>query len=274
MEKEPSKSSYFSDYLKPSQIILDLDAKDKKEVLEELLELLKKQKLIKNKKPILTRIIDRERLESTGIGHHVALPHARFNTGVKDIAVVVGRLKKGIDFDAIDKKKVKLIILIVWNPAIPGLFNHLFAGLAQFLSSDKFRKRLFTAGTPDELYKILSEIELHLPPIEDKIIHRGRLLWKLQEIELKKKKAKKQELEELKQQAELIRAELDKALLDRFDRLMDRYGFAVAEVKDGTCMGCYINIATGMSSAIEGSNDIYVCENCGKFLVSAEREEK
>ena len=79
---------------------------------------------------------------------------------------------------------------------------------------------------------------------------------------------------ELKQQAELIRAELDKSLLDRFDRLMDRYGFAVAEVKDGTCMGCYINIATGMSSAIEGSNDIYVCENCGKFLVSVEREEK
>ncbi len=274
MERDKSKSSYFSDYLKPSQIILDLEVNDKKEVFEELLDLLKKQKLIKNKKPILTRIIDRERLESTGIGHHVALPHARFNTGVKDIAVVVGRLKNGIDFDAIDKKKVKLIILIVWNPAIPGLFNHLFAGLAQFLSSDKFRKRLFTAETPDELYKILSEIELHLPPLEDKIIHRGRLLWKLQEIELKKKKAKKQELKELEQQAELIRAELDKALLDRFDRLMDRYGFAVAEVKDGTCMGCYINIATGMSSAIEGSNDIYVCENCGKFLVSAEREEK
>jgi len=274
MELDKSKGSYFSDYLKPSQIILDLEAKDKKEALEELLELLKREKLIKNKKPILTRIIDRERLESTGIGHQVALPHARFNTGGKDIAVVVGRLKKGIEFDAIDKKKVRFIILIVWNPAIPGLFNHLFAGLAKFLSNDKFRKRLFNAESSDEVYKILSEIELHLPPVEDKIIHRGRLLWKLQDIELKKKKAKKQELKELKRQAELIRSELDKALLDRFDKLMDRYGFAVAEVKDGTCMGCYINIATGMSSAIQGSNDIYVCENCGKFLVSADREEK
>jgi len=24
-----------------------------------------------------------------------------------------------------------------------------------------------------------------------------------------------------------------------------------------------------MSAAIEGSNDIYICENCGKFLVAA-----
>ncbi len=273
METEKTKHPHFSDYLKPSQIIFDLEAKDKKEALEELLDLLEKQSLIKNKKPVLTRIIDREELESTGIGHQIALPHARFNTGVEDIAVVVGKLKKGVDFNAIDNEKVKLIILIVWNPAIPGLFNHLFAGLAKFLLNEKFRRRLFTAESPEEMYKILSEIKLHLPPIEDKIIHRGRLLWKLQEIELKKKKAKKKELGELEKQAELIRAELDKSLLDRFDKLMERYGFAVAEVIDGTCMGCYINIATGMSSAIEGSNDIYICENCGKFLVSAERKE-
>ena len=274
MEIKKSKRSHFSDYFKPSQILLDLEVQDKIEALEELLEVLKKQKLIKNKKPILTRIVDRERLESTGIGHQIALPHARFNTGIEDIAVVVARLKDGIDFDAIDKKKVRFVILIVWNPTIPGLFNHLFAGLAKFLSSDKFRKRLFTAESAEELYKILSEIELRLPPTEDKIMNRGRLLWKLQEIELRKKKAKNQELKELQHQAELIRAELDKDLLDRFDKLMKRYGFAVAEVKDGTCMGCYINIATGISSAIEGSNDIYVCENCGKFLVSAKDEEK
>jgi predicted nucleic acid-binding Zn-ribbon protein len=29
-----------------------------------------------------------------------------------------------------------------------------------------------------------------------------------------------------------------------------------------------------MSSAIEGSNDIYVCENCGKYLVAAKKKKK
>jgi mannitol/fructose-specific phosphotransferase system IIA component (Ntr-type) len=264
------KGSRFSDFLKPSQVVYELKAKDKIQALEELLDVLLKQKLIKNKKPILTRIIDRERLESTAIGHGVALPHARVNTG-HDIAMVVGRSHAGIDFDSVDKKKVHIIILIVWNPSIPGLFNHLFAGLAQFLRKSGFRKRLFDAKNKTELYKVISEIELSLPVQEDKIISRASLLWKLQEIEIQKRKASRAKKAELQKAADIIRQELDSALLDRFDKLMERYGFAVAEVEGGACLGCFINVATGMGSAIEGSNDIYVCENCGKFLISKKK---
>jgi len=266
------KSSYLSDFLKPSQILFNLKAKDKIAALEELLDVLIRQKLIKNKKLILTRIIDRERLDSTAIGHHVALPHARVNTG-GDITVAVGKSKEGIDFDSVDKKKVHLIILVVWNPTLPGLFNHLFAGLAQFLRRSGFRQRMLGAKNQSELYKVLSEVELRLPQ-EDRIINRASLLKKLQDIEIKKKKVTKKQQKELEEKASLIRGELDAALVARFDRLMERYGFAVAEVDGGVCQGCNINVATGMSSAIEGSNDIYVCENCGKFLVASKRKRK
>jgi mannitol/fructose-specific phosphotransferase system IIA component (Ntr-type) len=272
MDMEVSKASHFSDILSSTQIIYDLKSSTKIQALEELLTLLEKKNLIKNKEPILTRIIDREQLDSTAIGHGVALPHARVNSG-GDMTVVVGRSNKGIDFDAIDNKKVHIIILVVWNPSIPGLFNHLFAGLAQFLSKDEFRKRLFNAANRAELYKILSEIVLHFPKQEDKIINRASLLHKLQKVEQQKKKSRKEKLKELKRQSALIREELDVDLLDRYDRLMERYGFAVAELEDGTCQGCYINVATGMSSAIEGSNDIYVCENCGKFLIAQKKKE-
>ena len=264
------KGSYFSDFLKPSQVVYNLKAQDKIQAIEELLDVLLKQKLIANKKPILTRIIDRERLESTAIGHGVALPHARVDTG-HDIAIVVGKSAEGIDFDSIDDKKVHIIILIVWNPSIPGLFNHLFAGLAQFLRNPGYRKRLFEAKNKTALFNVISEIELRLPVQDDKIMSRASLLWKLQEIEIQKKKATKAKKIELQKKADLIRQELDAELLDRFDRLMGRYGFAVAEVGDGVCLGCFINVATGMGSAIEGSNDIYVCENCGKFLISKKK---
>jgi mannitol/fructose-specific phosphotransferase system IIA component (Ntr-type) len=270
MERMELQGSRFSEFLKPSQVVYNLKAKDKIQAIEELLDVLLKQKLIKNKKPILTRIVDRERLESTAIGHGVALPHARLDTG-QDIAVVVGRSKQGIDFDSLDNKRVHIIILIVWNPSIPGLFNHLFAGLAQFLHKPGFRKRLFEAKNKSELYRVISEIELSLPIQDDRIISRASLLWKLQELEMKMKKAPKAKQKELKRKSEIIRQELDGTLLDRFDRLMERYGFAVAEVEEGVCMGCFINVATGMGSAIEGSNDIYVCENCGKFLISKKK---
>lgn len=268
---DKSKVNHFSDFLKPTQVVFDLKAKTKIQALEELLDILYRKKMIKNKKPILTRIIDRERLDPTAIGHGVALPHARMNTG-GDIAVVVGRSAKGIDFDAVDAKKVHIIILVVWNPTIPGLFNHLFAGLAQFLSKEGFRRRLFNAKNRTELYKALSEIELRLPQQEDRIMSRASLLLKLQRIEQQKSKAPKEKVKELKKQATFIREELDSALLARFDRLMERYGFAVAELEDGACQGCFINVATGMSSAIEGSNDIFVCENCGKFLIAKKKK--
>ncbi len=264
--------SYFSDYLKPSQIIYDLQAKDKVQAIEALLDVLAKQKLIRNKKLILTRLIDRESLDSTALGQGIAVPHARVNTG-GEIAVAVGRSEKGIDFGAADKKKVQLIILIVWNPTLPGLFNHLFAGLAQFLRKSEFRQRAFEAKDKNDLFSILSEIELSLPQ-EDEIISRASLLKNLQEVEMKKRRAPKSQLKTLQAQANYIREELDQALLTRFDKLMDRYGFAVAEVDDGACQGCNINVSTQMSSAIEGSNDIYVCENCGKYLVAAKKKNR
>jgi len=264
------KHSFFCEYLQLDQVIYNLKATDKIQALEELLDVLVKLGDIKNKKPVLTRIIDRERLVTTAIGHGIALPHARLDTG-GDIAVVVGRSKAGIDFEAVDGKKVHLIILIVWNPSIPGLFNHLFAGLAQFLIKPAYRERIFNATTRKELHKILCEIELTLILPADKIISRAGLLWKLQKIEMQIRKADKAKKKELQKHAHLIRDELDGALLDRFDKLMERYGFAVVEVDDGACQGCFINVATGMRSAIEGSDDIYICENCGKYLVSRKK---
>jgi len=264
--------TYFSDYLKPAQIIHDLKAKDKVRAVEELLDILAKQNLIKNKKLILTRLIDRENLESTALGEGIAVPHARVDTS-GEIAIAVGRSEKGLEFDAHDKKKVHLIILIIWNPSLPGLFNHLFAGLAHFLRRADFRQRAFEAKDKGELFDTLSEIELRLPH-EDKIISRASLLKKLQEIEMKKVRTPKAQLKTLHAQAGLIREELDHALLTRFDKLMERYGFAVAEVEEGVCQGCNINLSTQMSSAIEDSNDIYVCENCGKYVVAAKKKKK
>lgn len=265
------KSHYFSDYLKPSQVIYDLKATTKIEAFEELLDVLLKNKLIQNKQLILTRLIDRERLESTVLAEHIAVPHARVDTGNR-IAVAVGRSSKGIVYDS-QEKKVHLIILIVWNPVIPGLFNHLFAGLARYLREPEFRNKIFNARDRNEFYQALSEIVISLPK-DDRLISRASLLKKLQDIEIKKRRATGHQLKELEKKASLIREELDHATLTRFDRLMERYGYAVAEVENGVCQSCNINVATVMSSAIEGSNDIYICENCGKFLVASSKPAK
>ena len=271
-KKDLLSISHFSDYFKVGHLVFELKAKEKVQAVEELVDVLAKQKLIKNKKMILTRLIDRETLESTALGDGIAVPHARVDAD-GEIVIAVGRSAEGIDFSAADKKKVHLIIVIIWNPTLPGLFNHLFAGLAHFLRDPNFRRRIFEAKDKNELWETLSEIELRLPQ-EDKIVSRAGLLRKLQEIEKKKKRATKAQIPTLMAQSNLLREELDEALLTRFEKLMARYGFAVAEVEDGVCQGCNISVSTEMSSAIEGSNDIYICENCGKYLVAASPKKK
>jgi len=266
------RETSFGEFLKPNQIIFDLKSKEKLSAIEELLDSLVKEKLINNKNLTLTRIIDRENLESTALGHGIAVPHARVDTE-KEIAVAVGRSSEGIDFEAPDGLPVNLIILVVWNPTIPGLFNHLFAGLASFLIKPENRERLFRARDKNELYQVLSEIHFSFPR-EDKIINRASLLKKLQDIEIKIRRAPKEKLDELLKHRNLIREELDQSLLARFDLLMDRYGYAVAEVIDGVCQSCNMSVSTQMASAIEESNDIYVCENCGKYLVAQQKKEK
>ncbi|MGB4705255.1 MAG: PTS sugar transporter subunit IIA [Candidatus Saccharicenans sp.] len=264
------RDTNFSEFLKPSQIISDLKSRDRLEAIEELLDSLVRLKLINNKNLTLTRIIDRENLESTALGHGIAVPHARVDTE-SQIAVAVGRSAEGIDFEAPDGQPVHLIILVVWNPTIPGLFNHLFAGLARFLIKPENRARLLNARDKNELYSVLSEIHFSFPR-EDKIINRASLLKKLQDIEIKIRKSPREKLEELVKHRNLIREELDQSLLARFDLLMERYGYAVAEVVEGVCQSCNMSVSTQMASAIEESNDIYVCENCGKYLVAARKE--
>src|SRR4030042_3928004 len=99
------QASFFSEFLKPGHIVYELQARTKVDALDELLELLHKHKHIDNKKLLLTRIIDRERLETTAIGDGIALPHARVNAG-GDLTVAVGRSEKGLDFDAGDRGEV------------------------------------------------------------------------------------------------------------------------------------------------------------------------
>ena len=145
--------SHFCDYLKPAQVVHELKSKDKVQAIEELLDVLAKQKLIANKKVLLTRLIDRENLVSTALGDGIAVPHARVDTG-GEMAIAVGRSAAGLDFEASDKKKVCLIILIIWNPSLPGLFNHLFAGLANFLRKPEYRERIFKAADKNELFTV------------------------------------------------------------------------------------------------------------------------
>jgi nitrogen PTS system EIIA component len=108
-------ASELARYLHPDCYLPDLTSTTKNEVIEELIGPLIATGVLKNSNLVLETLKKRETLGSTGIGKGVAIPHCR-TLAVSKIHIVCGVSKKGIEYDATDKKKVNLFFLILAPP--------------------------------------------------------------------------------------------------------------------------------------------------------------
>jgi nitrogen PTS system EIIA component len=100
-----------SDFLSPSEILLDVVATDKWQLLQDLAHKTASA-LDAPEALILTEILRREELGSTGTGGGVAVPHARI-PGVAKPFGVLARLRQPVEFNAIDEKPVDLVFMLV-----------------------------------------------------------------------------------------------------------------------------------------------------------------
>lgn len=105
------------------------------------------------------RLLDREKLLSTGIGSGIAIPHPRDpETGLRRPAVLVyGRCKDGVDFNALDGKPVKHFFLLACQTIETHL--HLMASLAQMLKQEDFIPRCEAATSTSDILKLIMEKE-------------------------------------------------------------------------------------------------------------------
>ena len=103
---------------------------------------------------LLTAILDRERSGSTGFGKGVAVPHVKTDAIDAPVAAV-GVRPDGLDFNALDHRPVRCVVLLVSPVGEPQqhltamelIFNH--------LQDDSFRELLSTATDPAEARALL-----------------------------------------------------------------------------------------------------------------------
>lgn len=95
-------------------IIEDIEATDKRAVIEELLEVATDRGICpkSRKKSILEALLEREKLGSTGLGHGVAIPHVKVD-GLQGQVTILARSKNGVDFNAVDGESVYIFFLLV-----------------------------------------------------------------------------------------------------------------------------------------------------------------
>jgi PTS system nitrogen regulatory IIA component len=132
--------------LTPDDIRLDLDVSTKEQLLEQVAALLAARHGL-SRTFILESLTAREQLGSTGVGHGVAIPHARMNQCAAAAGVFV-RTRSAIPFDAPDGKPVSVFLgLIVPNKAVERHLQ-ILATAAGMLGDRNFREKLKTCNDP------------------------------------------------------------------------------------------------------------------------------
>ena len=150
-----------SSLLKDSSIELNLEGKNKTEVLGELVELVAKSGKMKNKKALADALNERERLGSTAIGNGVAVPHAKIE-GIKQIFLAFGRSVNGVDFNSLDGGKTHLFFTLISPKEDIGAHLKILAKISHLIK-DRFMVGLFKKATnKKEVLSIISNLEKSL----------------------------------------------------------------------------------------------------------------
>jgi len=144
------------DYVREEWILADLQGTDKQSILKELSGVLVKPCQASSVEELIQVLLEREKLESTGIGEGIAIPHGRFKK-LKNFFISFGRSVKGVDFDSIDRKPSHLFFLVMapLNSAVNNL--KLLGRIVTLLKTASFKKRLMEASTGKELFEIIAE---------------------------------------------------------------------------------------------------------------------
>ncbi len=146
----------FSDFLKEENIICDLPAMGRDEVIAQLVVRLLQKEGGFGKEEAIAAVIERETVSPTVIAPGFALPHTRLDS-VEAPIVAVATSGKGIDFLAEGEEPVNVVILILTPKSDPGAYLRVVAAITKTLGAPRMRQRLAMSTSSAESFQILTE---------------------------------------------------------------------------------------------------------------------
>ncbi|RAK18938.1 PTS system D-fructose-specific IIA component (F1P-forming) (Frc family) /PTS system D-fructose-specific IIB component (F1P-forming) (Frc family) /PTS system D-fructose-specific IIC component (F1P-forming) (Frc family) [Anoxybacillus vitaminiphilus] len=150
-----------TDLLTKDTMILELKAKTKEAVIEELANKLDETGKLYDKEAFKKAIFAREAQSTTGIGEGIAIPHAK-TTAVKIPAVALGRSKEGIDYESLDGKPSHLFFMIAAPEGANNTHLEVLSRLSTLLMNASFRSKIESASTKEEILDVIREKEAEL----------------------------------------------------------------------------------------------------------------
>ncbi|MEY3230038.1 MAG: hypothetical protein RL689_125 [Planctomycetota bacterium] len=135
-----------------------LNATDKKGVIHELVDVLAAAGRVTDPAALKEAVWTREQTRTTGIGHGLAIPHGKC-AGMAGLSMAIGKPAQPMDFEAIDGKPVRLIVLLASPPDRTSDHIQALARISKLMTMDEFRERIYDAASAQEIHDLLSSQE-------------------------------------------------------------------------------------------------------------------
>jgi nitrogen PTS system EIIA component len=149
-----------SDFVVREAINPDLKATTKEAVIREMVENLRAAGYFKDGEldDIVKAIIKREQLGSTGIGHHVAIPHTK-HACVDRLIGTVGISKAGVPFESLDGEPVNVFVMLISPQDQPGQHLRALENVSRNLRDTGFVRALCSATRAEVIWELLTEAD-------------------------------------------------------------------------------------------------------------------
>jgi len=141
--------------LSPQAVLQKLKAANKKKLIAEVASAAASVAGLDQGK-VFETLWEREKLNSTGVGHGVAIPHARLPK-LERIVGLFAHLDSPVDFESIDEVPVDLVFALL-TPADAGA-DHLkaLARVSRLMRNAAVCEKLRAASDKAQLYALLTE---------------------------------------------------------------------------------------------------------------------
>ncbi len=148
---------YLGEILNPNAVKMINSCTSKKRLFHDLGELAEGCYTL-NATKVIDALIDREGLGPTGVGHGIALPHARLDS-VTTVCGMFLRLEKPLNFDSVDRQPVDLVFALL-APQSAGV-EHLkaLALVSRTMRDPDVCAKLRANSDPTILHAILTEVQ-------------------------------------------------------------------------------------------------------------------
>ena len=144
--------------LQPNCVKVPVENRDKEAVITELIDLLDASGALMDRDVALNAVLTRERIQSTGTGAGIAIPHGKC-TAVREVVMAIGIAREPIEFESIDGRPVTIMFLLVSPVDQTGPHIQALAAISKLMLNEQFRRQLAQADSVEAVDELLSTQE-------------------------------------------------------------------------------------------------------------------